>query len=366
MTFKKIRVGIVGVQPERSWAAIAHIPALRALPEFYDITAVSTTRQETADAAAAHYGISSAYAHHEPLINSPEVDLVAVTVKVPHHYEIVSAALNAGKMVYCEWPLGNGLREAESLAALAKAKKIRAVVGLQARFAPPLVYARDLIAQGYVGDVLSASLVGAGMNWGEYVQPADAYTADRKNGATLLTIPVSHTVDAVCSMLGEIESLSGVLANRRKTTILTSTGMSLPLTTEDQVAFVATLHGGVVLSAHYRGGLTKGTGLSLEVNGTRGDLRLTAVGGHAQIFDMEIFGAGAEDEAMQKLAVPAQYYHTALRSGPAVNVAEVYAQLVSDINAGTMICPDFDHGVLRHRMVEAIECAANIGQRQSL
>ena len=56
----KIRVGIIGVQPERSWAAVAHIPALAELPD-YEITALSTTRQESADAAAALYGVAHAY-----------------------------------------------------------------------------------------------------------------------------------------------------------------------------------------------------------------------------------------------------------------------------------------------------------------
>jgi hypothetical protein len=56
----------------------------------------------------------------EELARRDEVDLVVVTVKVPHHREVVTTALQAGKMVLCEWPLGNGLAEAEELAALAR------------------------------------------------------------------------------------------------------------------------------------------------------------------------------------------------------------------------------------------------------
>jgi predicted dehydrogenase len=57
-------------------------------------------------------------------VNSPAVDVVAVTVKVPHHLELASAALGAGKAVYCERPLGNGLNEAETLAALARGRGV--------------------------------------------------------------------------------------------------------------------------------------------------------------------------------------------------------------------------------------------------
>ena len=360
----KIRVGIIGIQPDRSWGAIAHIPALEALPD-YEVTALSTTRQESADAAAARYGVKNAFDNHQALVNSPDVDLVAVTVKVPHHLELVTAAVEAGKHVYCEWPLGNGIAEARAMAEMARKRGVRGAIGLQARVAPPIRYVADLIRQGFIGDVLSSSLIGTGMNWGEYVDQPNAYTADKRAGVTLLTIPVGHTLDAVCNLLGEIDSLSALMANRRTTTILAETGETLPLTSEDQVAFNATLEGGAVLSAHYRGGVSKGTGLLWEINGTKGDLRLSALGGHAQIFDLTVEGAGADDQAMAVMTVPDSYYVTDLRSGPAVNVAEAYARLANDLRDGTSTCPTFDDAVRRHQMLEAIEASAKDGKRTS-
>jgi predicted dehydrogenase len=62
----KIRVGIVGVSPNRGFASIAHIPALQALPEF-EIAAVCTTRQESAEAAARHFRIPMAFSDPEKL-----------------------------------------------------------------------------------------------------------------------------------------------------------------------------------------------------------------------------------------------------------------------------------------------------------
>src|SRR5207244_5619348 len=117
-------------------------------------------------------------------VNSAAVDGVAITVKVPHHFELAADALTAGKAVYCEWPLGNGLKEAETLAALAKKKGVLAVAGLQARSAPPVAYVHDLIRQGYVGEVLSTTLIGAAMGWGPSVEPYSAYLNDKKNGPT--------------------------------------------------------------------------------------------------------------------------------------------------------------------------------------
>ena len=119
---KRIRVGIIGANPNRGWAAQAHIPALKSLSDDFEITALSTSRRESADAASKLFGVPLAFDNHQDLVNSADVDVVAVTVKVPHHLELATAALDAGKAVYCEWPLGNGLDEARRLAAPASAK----------------------------------------------------------------------------------------------------------------------------------------------------------------------------------------------------------------------------------------------------
>src|SRR5438309_4712515 len=160
---KRIRVGIIGANPDRGWAAQAHIPALRSLADDFEITALSTHRRESADAAGKRFGVPLTFDNHRDLVKSGAVDVVAVTVKVPHHLELASAALDAGKAVYCEWPLGNGLGEAETLAALTRKQGVLAVVGLQARSAPPVAYVRDLINEGFVGEVLSTTLIGSGM-----------------------------------------------------------------------------------------------------------------------------------------------------------------------------------------------------------
>src|SRR5204863_2683831 len=141
----KIRVGIIGANPDRGWAMQAHIPALKSLSDDFQITALSTSRRESADAAARLFGVPLAFDNHHDLVNSSAVDVVAVTVKVPHHLELATAALDAGKAVYCEWPLGNGLSEAETLAALARKTGVLAVAGLQGRSAPPVAYVRELI-----------------------------------------------------------------------------------------------------------------------------------------------------------------------------------------------------------------------------
>jgi len=364
---KRIRVGIIGANPDRGWAAQAHIPALKSLSDDFEITALSTSRRESADAASKLFDVPIAFDNHQDLVNSTVVDVVAVTVKVPYHLELATAALGAGKAVYCEWPLGNGLKEAQTMAALAKKKGVLAVAGLQARSAPSVVYVHDLIKQGYVGEVLSTTLIGSGMGWGPTVEPSNAYLNDKENGATMLSIALGHAADALCHCLGEVRELSATMTLRRKSFTIAQTGESKPMTAEDQVCVTGLLESGAALSIHYRGGVSRGTNMLWEINGTEGDLQLTAAGGQAQIFEMTVRGGKGAQSSLEVLPVPEQYRWSPPQGpGPSTNVAEAYTRFARDYREGTHFCPTFDDAVKRHRMLNAIETAAATGQRQTL
>src|SRR2546426_4307143 len=362
---KRIRVGIIGANPDRGWAAEGHIPALKSLSDDFEITALSTSRRESADAASKLFGVPVAFDNHQDLVNRADVDVVAITVKVPYHLELATAALDAGKAVYCEWPLGNGLHEAETLAALAKKKGVLAVAGLQARSAPSVAYVRELIQQGFVGEVLSTTLIGSGMGWGPTAEPYNAYLNDKKNGATMLSIALGHAGDALCHCLGEVRELSATMTVRRQSFTIAGTGERKPMTTEDQVVVSGLLEGGPAFSMHYRGGVSRGTNLLWEINGTEGDLQLTAAGGQAQIFEMTVHGGKGAQSSLEVLPVPGQY-RWSRSQGPSTNVAQAYARFARDYRDGTHFCPTFDDAVTRHRMLNAIETAATTGQRQTL
>lgn len=366
MERSRIRVGIVGLQPGKSWAATAHIPALRAMSDDYEVVAVANRTEASARAVAAAFGIPRSFASAEALVACPEVDVVAVTVRVPHHRAIVVAALEAGKHVYCEWPLGNGLAEARELAALARGKGVRAVVGTQARVAPELEYVRDLVASGYLGELLSTTLIGNGGTWGAVIDQASVYLLDRASGASLLTIPFGHTMAAVADALGEVVELSATLTTRRSRVRIAETGELVAMTAADQVLVDGTLASGAPIAVHYRGGMPRGTGLLWEINGTEGDLQITGLSGHAQMGSLTLMGARGEQAKLERLEVPAKYAGEAGASsaeGVARNVARMYARLASDLRKGTHLCPTFDDAVGTHRLIAAVEQAAHSGHR---
>src|SRR5205809_3494897 len=215
-------IGIIGVSPVRGWAATAHIPALRALPT-YEIRALSAHSAESARAAGELFGVSAVFSDPKQLVSQPDIDVVAVTVKVPHHRELVSAALAAGKAVYCEWPLGRNLDDARAMAALAAEQGVHTLVGLQARQAPAIEFVQELLRDGHVGEVLSTTMVGLSVP-GDVVVKANAYMLDKTNGANLFTIALGHSLDNLNYVLGEFADLRAVSGLRRPLIGIEETG----------------------------------------------------------------------------------------------------------------------------------------------
>src|SRR5437764_8511400 len=241
-------VGIVGVSPVRGWAATAHIPALHALPN-YEIRALSARNAESAHAAGEAFGVSAVFSDHEQMVTQPDIDVVAVTVKAPRHRELVDAALAAGKAVYCEWPLGRDLDDARAMATLAAEQGVRTVVGLQGRQAPAIRFVQELLSDGYVGEVLSPTMVGAAVTGASVVQ-ANAYMLDETNGANALTIAVGHSLDILDYVLGEFAHLSAVSDLRRPLITIEETGEQIVKTAADQITVIGTLTSGATAAVH--------------------------------------------------------------------------------------------------------------------
>ncbi len=363
---EKIRVGIVGASPQRGFASIAHIPALKALPDF-EIVALCTTRQASADAAAQHFGIPLAFADAAKLAQHPDVDLVSVTVKVPDHRTPVMAAIDAGKHVFCEWPLGRNTEEAMQMLTAAERKGVGHAVGLQGQVAPAINYVKDLVAQGYVGRVLSATLIGCAANWGATLDRA--YQADLANGANLMTITGGHQIDALCYCLGEFRELAAFAVSQRNRILAEDVGGMVAKTAPDQLVVGGVLGSGAVVSFQIRGGMTRGTEFLCEIHGSEGDLALSATTrASMQRQELRVQGAQGKGAPLVDLAIPAEYRWVPAGTPPdsPYNVAQLYAKFAKSIRTGAKMHPGFDAAVTRHHLIDAILRASDTGQKQTL
>jgi len=360
----KIRVGIVGASPNRGFAAISHLPALQALPDF-QIVAVCTSSQPSADAAAKHYGVALAFDDPAKLAGHPDVDLVTVSVKVPDHYKPVMAAIDAGKHVYCEWPLGRDTAQAITMRDAANRRGIRHAVGLQGQVSPAINFVKDLIAEGHIGRVLSATLFVNAGNWGATIDRA--YQTDRANGANLLTITGGHNLDLLCHMLGEFRELSAFAVSQRDHIPLQGTGELVPKNVPDQLVVSGIVGDGAVVSVQVRGGMTRGHEFLCEIHGSEGDLVLAATSrASTQRQELSVQGARGAGVPLAEMPIPAKYRFVpdSVPEGSPYNVAQLYARLGEGIRNGTAVTPGFDAAVTRHLLLDMIWRASETGQKQ--
>jgi predicted dehydrogenase len=252
------------------------------------------------------------------------------------------------------------------MATLAAERGLRTVVGLQARQAPAIEFVKELLGVGYVGEVLSTTMIGVSVPGDVVVQP-NAYMLDQANGANLLTIAAGHSLDVLSHVLGEFADLSAVAELRRPLITIGETGEHIVKTAADQIAVIGTLTSGATASIHVREAVAGGTGFLWEINGTGGTLRITADAAYPGIYPLTIAGAHGQDEPAE-LAVPAALTQkwpalTSLEGAPAYNVGRAYAAFAADIDNGTHTVPDFADALRRHEVIAAIDRSAASGER---
>ena len=363
MTTKKLRLGIIGANVGYGWTPRAHMPALSNLPEF-ELAAVCTAHAETARESAAKFGAALAFHDHREMLREADLDVVAVVVRVPLHHRLTMDALEAGKHVYTEWPLGANLQEAREMADLAAKQGVQTMVGLQSRCSPAFLTLRDLIDDGYVGEVLSCHL--SQFSSGVLTRTSDrTWQRDKALGATTLTIPFGHSIDAMCMCLGEYEEVSAVVSTRVPQWHETDTDRMVDVTGPDNILVSGTLNGGAVASAQVSSVPWHGSGYRLEVYGRDGTLVLSSQQS-ASIGGVRLMGGKGDASALEEIAISARHTWVpeSVPQGPPFNIAQLWGRFADAINGGDRAEPDFDSAVTRHRLLDAIQRASDTGQRQ--
>lgn len=358
MMDKPLRVAFAGANARRAWAKDAHLPAVRALPGLLELHAVSARDQALADAAAQAFGARRAYGDTLEMVRDPDIDIVAITVKVPEHRAIVLAALEAGKHLYCEWPLGRDLAEAEEMAAAARRAGTHVVIGLQGAHSKAVRHAAKLVREGVIGRPLNLRVVSPTAGWGQEAPPHYAYLQDKRNGATLSTIAGGHTLAAMEQVAGSFAELSALNSILVPELPISGTGERVTRTCPDHVLVMGRHVGGCVSSLEVTGGEARPL-FRFELRGEKGSLSIEGhfPGGY-QAGTLTL-RATVDAEPQPAPVVPGL-------DGPAANVAELYAELVSDIRTGERTVPDFDRGVRLTRLLDAIDTASDEGRRISL
>jgi predicted dehydrogenase len=349
-----LRIGFAGANAERGWAQLAHLPAIRALPGL-EIHAVLNRTQQTADAAAAVFGAEKAYTDGAAFVSDPDIDIVAVTVRVPEHRGIVLAALAAGKHVYCEWPLGRDLAEAEEMAQAAKDSGLHVAIGTQGVLAPAMRHAAALMRDGAIGRALNLRVVSSTVGWSRRIMPFYTYLEDKTTGATLSTIAGGHTLAAVEAVIGSYIEIDARNTTTRQNVRIHGTDEPVAELCTDHVLAIGRHASGCVSSVEIIGG-TADTPFCFELRGTKGTLAVTSdhLGGYQ--CGQLIVTTNPASVPQPEAAVPD------LKADPG-NVSELWSSFAADIRNNTRYTPDFGAAVRLHRVLAAIDSAAETGRR---
>ncbi len=355
----KIRLGIIGANIHRGWAPRSHLPAIVASPEF-ELTAVCTTRMESADEAREKFGAKLAFDDYHEMLAHPDIDAVAVSLRVPTHYGPTMDALNAGKHVYTEWPLGQTTAEAREMADLAQAKGLRNMVGLQSRANPAILYAKELVESGYVGEVMSCHV--SRIAEGALQRSSDrTWQRDKDLGANTLTISCGHTIDALRFVVGDFSHVSSVVGTQAKQWFEVDTNQMVDVTSPDNILVSGRLANGGVASVHIASNPWAGSGYRMEIYGREGTL-VASSAESPNHYGVRLQGAQGGDQ-LDDLEIPSKYTYVleGMPRGAAYNVGQMYYQFGEGIRSGETCQPDFNTAAELHQFIDSIQEASDRG-----
>lgn len=210
---KKLGIGLVG----SGFMGRSHAFAFRAADAVFDLPVVPSLElladvdAPTAEKAAAALGFARSTGDWKSLVADPAVELVDITAPNSLHKPIALAAIEAGKPVYCEKPLAPNAAEAKQMVDAAEAKGVVTAVGFNYLKNPMVTLAREIVASGEIGEVVSFR----GIHAEDYMaDPTSPWTwrMDSGGGHGVVADLGSHIISIARHIAGPIASVVGQIA----------------------------------------------------------------------------------------------------------------------------------------------------------
>lgn len=356
-----LKLGLVGADAAgKGWGPAAHIPALAGIEQI-ELAALCTSRPESAAAAAKAYGLDRAYSDINELVTQPDIDIISAVVRIPNHHEVVMAAVNAGKHIYCEWPLGASLTKTEEMAAVARDKGVITAIGLQGRHDPTLTYIKELHGTGWLGELLTVHMTMLMTDTFERSSRRD-YEREISKGAHMFTIVGGHTLDHLAYCFGPLTEVSAKVATRVKQLRMADTGEMVDTKVADNVHISGVFNGGALLAYQLSTVPYQADGWRLAIYGSKGTIIATTQG-LPQITPITLVG-GQGNEPLGELQVPERlrFELSEVPFGPPQNVGRAYMRMAEAIREGKQFSPSFENAVKIHKLLYVIQRSSDEGR----
>lgn len=358
MSENRIRVAVLGAG---RWAAEAHVPGWLRDPRC-EVVAVCDVVEERAVELARRFDIPEAGSDWQAVVGRSDVDVVDVCTSSDSHFELAWAALEAGKHVLCEKPVAHDFRDTRRAAELARSNGLKTKLGFTFRYSPGVLYARSLIAGGFVGRPFIFNGYEQNSQWLDPENPLrqDDPNADQSviqtsslEGYGAPIIDIGHAwVDA------DYASVVGAMQNFIPERMVRSTGRMMRMNIDDGDIFLGEFTNGV-LSSIQTSYVTIGNypGIEARLYGERGAIicRLVEEFGVAETIRV----ATPDDVEFRELEIPEEFYppgghpRESWRSLFYANLIRDFASEIAD--GGERNQGSFDDGAWVQEVINAVE-----------
>ncbi len=381
-TKQQLRVAMIG----HGFMGSAHSQGWRVAPRFFDLPlepvlqAVVGRNPETTAAAAEKWGWHEAATDWREVIARDDIDVVDIVTPGDTHAEIALAALAAGKHVLCEKPLANSVAEAQAMAdaaADAAASGVRSMVGFTYRRVPAATFARDLIAQGRLGEIRQVRAEYL-QDWLSDPESPMTWRLDKSvAGSGALGDIGAHAIDLAEYMTGQhVETVSGIIETlvTERPLLGESVGLSGTasaergtVTVDDVALFTGRLTSGALASfeaTRFRTG--RKNALRIEISGTRGALAFDL----ERMNELEFYDATHADTELgfRRILVTehdhpylAPWWPTGHMLGYEHGFSHQVVDFVTAIHEGSQPRPSFADGLHVQRVLDAVERSSGAG-----
>ena len=378
----RLGIGMVGY----SFMGAAHSHAWRTAPRFFDLPrtldmrVVAGRSADRVRAAADRLGWQDTTTDWRSLLDRDDVDLIDVCTPGDTHAEIAIAALDAGKHVLCEKPLANSVAEAEQMVEAAERaadRGVLAMVGFTYRRVPAIQLARQLVADGRIGQIrhVRAQYL---QDWlSDPATPLNWRLDKDKAGSGALGDIGAHIVDLTQFITGEqLTTVAGLLetfVTERPVaaefaglsgTAGTGTG---PVTVDDAAVFLGRMSGGAVATyeaTRYASG--RKNAIRIEINGSAGSLAFDFEDMNVlHFFDASEPTATAGFRRIVVTEPEHRYIEAWWPPGHGLGYEHGFTHqvvdLVGDLAAGRQPRPSFADGLAVQRVLDAVERSSRSG-----
>ena len=349
-----LRVGIISA----NWGAFAHLPAWRAVPGI-EVTAICTSRRETAEAAAARCGIPRAFWDAEEMIANPDIDIIDCGTRPSIRHPMILSALAKGKHVYNAIPFAADLDRARALHRAWKASGATAIVDAYSQWLPAHAQAKRMIDEGFLGQPFGGTCI---FNLGLFNQPTPQFPynwfAEGGHGVSAMRNLGSHALHMLVFLFGEIEE---VIADDRR--LLDAwrfpDGSVIEPQTNDFVNMLVRFASDMVIQLQVSWSATVGRGWHLDAFGSGGRLVLAAPSFPTSV-DTTLHAGALGAKGVEPVEIAHELMHPPeIGVGPDVfppaahGMAISMHNMVKAIRGEAVAAPDFGQAWTVERVLEA-------------